>query len=205
MHTRRLPLIAAAFAAASLLAGPAGADDDAGPKIVRQGEAASGYIVVTADKADIFAAPADDAASIGSVAKGDAFPLAGRQEGWYFVATGAATHGWIRSTAAATVFYPEYFAPRPAPDYSSPPAASPPYPYPPYPGPWMHRGYGPGWRDRDDPNPAWGGLRMGVWMNRQRDRWDDDRDRDRWDRDRHRDWGWGWDRDRGRDRWRDRD
>jgi len=199
-------LIAAAIAVGVSLAAPAVAEEDsAKPKIVRQGEAASGYIVVTAEKTDIYAAPADAAASIGSAAKGDAFPLAGRQEGWYFVATGPATHGWIRSTAAATVFYPEYFQPPRPPDYSSPP--TPDYPeYPPYAGPWMYRGYGPGWRDRDAWDLGRGALWWGLWLRSRRDRWDDDwgrgpgRDRD-WRRDRD----WNRDRDWDRDRWRDRD
>jgi hypothetical protein len=184
MRIRQLSVLAAVVAVGLSLARPVRAGEgSASPNVVRTGEAASGYIVVTAATTEIFAAPTDDAASIGTAAKGDAFPLAGKQQGWYFVATSEATHGWIRSSAAATVFYPDYFAAPRTPDYSTNSAPAPQYPpygsYPPYPsrampGPGMYPGYpgwDSGWNGWGGWSPLWNPFWWGIWSGRRDRGW----------------------------------
>jgi hypothetical protein len=201
----RSPIPTAALLAAALaLASPALCQEKAAaPRVVPPGAPAAGYIVVTAAKTDIYAAPTDDAASIGDAVKGDAFPLAGKQEGWYFVATSDVTHGWIRSSAAATVFYPDYFQPSRVPGYEAPPPAYPNNPnyqgapmYPGYPEGAMYpyRPYapywGPGWRDRDDWWPGMDPFWLGTWFLGRGHGWGGHWSGDH-DGGRHGDWGRG--------------
>ena len=188
MRTRPVLFLIVFLAAGLVVPGMASAQAQAAPKIVRTGEAATGYIVVTAPTTEIFASPEDNAPSIGTAVKGDAFPLAGKQEGWYFVATGEATHGWMRSSAAATVYYPEYFAAPKMPDYTPPPPRYPPdygrgygYGYPPW---GYQRGYGLDF--------LWPGLMFGGiyrnWNYNSHHRYDN-HDHNDWQRYRHPNYG----------------
>lgn len=149
------------IAIVALFAARAGAQSPPAAAVVQPTETASGYVIVTDEKAEVVVGPSADYAVLEIAEDGDIFPLKGKTGTWYFVQTTEQGQGWIHGESVASYAYPEYLLTYQPPDDWVPPSPNwvPPPGWIP-PAGWVKRAAG--WL----PPPRWRPFWWSKWHAR---------------------------------------